>query len=369
MAFKLVCVLPFIHQGLTLYFKGREVTDGTEFTFFKATRPEYFVQVEYDTVPPPPGRTWTQRNAAGNGAWQALATSQDGSIIVAGQNTANTLLSRSTDGGATWGTLSGSAHTFDAWSAAATSSDGSVIAAAGGLGGTDIAVSTNSGSTWAFHNLSGNTNNMGVVAMSGSGAKILAADNTDITPVAYLSTNSGASFAPAYTGPGGEANSNAVVAISRDGGTMVFGWYSNTSFDSDLLISTNNGVSWSTIAPSNQAVWSGVAISVDGSIISVVDLATPNIMFRSTDAGANWTQLATPVTLVLGTCSDNGMTLAATDAAGGSSLLYISEDGGATWDAQTPTPGPDTWLGTAVSGDASKIVAGNNFPGSIWTSP
>lgn len=364
MAFKLVCVLPFVHQGVTLYSKGVEVTDGTEFTFFKATRPEYFVQVQYDAGPAPPAsKTW---NLAPDfpSAFCVLAVSQTGGIVVAGGSGLGAL-QLSSDGGGTYGPLSGSVNdvTIGGWTSVATSSNGAVIAGAAGNG---LSVSPDNGATFTGQFLSiGSVDDLTLsVAMSGDGFTMIASTDAG----AAISTNRGSTF-PTTVTPDTAFATSSLVAASRDGSTLLYAW-SNAGQPGnppggDLLKSTNNGGSWDSIAPAANGLWRSISISANGQTIMAVDANSPTTLYKSVNAGADWSTSTLPAALCLGVLSDNGLTAIGIDISN-AGFVWITDDGAATWVQQTggPIGGVDVAdnIGTgqvAVSGNGAKFVASN----------
>jgi hypothetical protein len=92
------------------------------------------------------GATWIQRTGTGTGYWVSIASSSDGSKLVAADNGGYTTgyIWTSADGGATWTQRTSAGNLC--WRAVACSSDGSFIVA--GVNGGHVYVSADSGATW-----------------------------------------------------------------------------------------------------------------------------------------------------------------------------------------------------------------------------
>ena len=173
------------------------------------------------------------RLAAYHNTWQTVATSADGTKLVAGggvyDNDCNFCGSRwsgdaiyfSTNGGATWK----ASGPTDIWQAIASSADGTklvaVAQAANGSGG--IYTSTNSGLTWtAWTNMPANV--WSAVASSSDGTRLFAVAGLQIATQwlqgdgsIYTSTNSGAT----WTRTSAPTNDWTAVASSADGTRLV----------------------------------------------------------------------------------------------------------------------------------------------------
>jgi len=239
------------------------------------------------------GLTWSPQANAGNRAWSCVAMSADGLKIIAGVNSG--FLYTSTDGGSNWTARFNNANR--AWTGVASSWDGTRLVGVAATGGF---VSVDSGVTW---NSVLGAASYSAVACSGNGSNIVA---TVQGGTIGISTNGGATWSPR------ESNRSwTSVASSADGGTLVASVNSGANY---VYVSTDYGASW---VPGNiGANWSGVACSADGSrMIAVANLGG---VYVSNDSGVTWLQrgnLPISVTYNGAACSGDGTTLAAVAAA------------------------------------------------------
>jgi photosystem II stability/assembly factor-like uncharacterized protein len=180
----------------------------------------------------------------------------------------------STNWGVTW--VAAGAPSAN-WSALASSADGSklVAAANGGL----IYTSTNAGAAWVASNRGLSAQNWAAVASSADGSRLVAAVRNGLV---YTSTNSGAD----WTAGSVPVNSWTAVASSPDGNTLL----ALAQAGSPSYRSTDGGLTWTVIsAPVN--FWQGLASSADGNELLAAPLS--GYLYRSTNSGATWQQLNT----------------------------------------------------------------------------
>ena len=111
--------------------------------------------------------------------------------------------------------------------------------------------------------------------------------------------------------------------VSPDGSKLFVLRRDLASGSVNLLVSANDGASWSTFAAPEGA--NGLLVSTDGSKIIVGDYSTNNI---SIDGGRNWTVLSNNSETIY--MSPDGSTLARCGR-WGDPPLYISTDNGQTW--------------------------------------
>jgi len=300
-------------------------------------------------------QTWTKFLTLPNTNWYSVASSSDGSKLVAAPvNTAgkfyvstnagvswitnnssglvqpvtsadgtrwssmraNTGLYVSTNSGILWqatGTLTG----YDNFGNTAMSADGSTIAVAPLLIGTHQWSSVNAPSG-------------GMIALPENGSKWIIA-NTHATQSAniYTSTNMGAS----WTTNSLPSTNVTAFASSADGNKIIACEYyttgSPTYAPGNIYISTNSGLSWlKTLAPSNS--WTGVASSADGSkLVAVANSALTLVplhvggIYTSIDGGNSWVSNSAPITnWVSVTSSADGNKLVAAVSGGGIYTAY-----------------------------------------------
>ncbi len=219
----------------------------------------------------------TNRNRGVNGTWQlyvsddstngrdiaALATSYDGTVIVAGRN--GSPLVRSTDSGATWSPIA----QWQNHVSVAMSSTGSKIVTAY-TGTASLFVSTDSGGTWSWRGLS---KTYTAVACSDDGTKMAACTSDGYV---YTSVDSGANWLQKYFNSTKQFTS---IALTSDG-TKILACASNGT----LLLSVDSGVSFT--EKLTTGTWRSVACTSDGTYMAAADGA--GYLWVSINSGANW---------------------------------------------------------------------------------
>ncbi len=194
------------------------------------------------------------------------------------------------------------------------------------------------------------------VPMTKEGGVILAAPlryNGSETPTPCLvSTNGGVNWnsrtLAAAVGAACSASGDLFAMLNTSGG---------------VLLSQDNGVTWSNAGPAGTVNQTAIAMSADGSRI-IYTIARTSIV-RSSDRGMTWQ--TSPVTgdfLGLAVSSDGLKQIAVgypTPGNGGGGLLAVSVDGGDTW---IVTNTPTAWTGVACSSNASRVFLGSGINGS-----
>lgn len=294
------------------------------------------VAVLNQTVSPPPGLLWTAHSTDPNSTnttrnWLCLASSVDGTKLVAGHN--NGQLYTSSDSGVTWTARNSSRK----WRGVASSADGTKLVAVVDSGGF-IYTSTDSGTNWAQR---GGTNDWRSVASSADGTKLVAGVNAGQL---YTSTDSGTN----WTARDSSRAWNS-VASSADG-TKLFaanqgGW---------LYTSINSGTNWVQRTSDSTRNWLGAASSTDGT--RLVAGIYGDKLYTSTDSGVTWTARMTDATRNWHSVasSSDGLALVAGIDGG---QLYTSTDGGTNWTARL-TGSTGVWKSVASSADGTKLLAG-----------
>ncbi|MGA2685882.1 MAG: hypothetical protein ABSF51_12600 [Verrucomicrobiota bacterium] len=279
--------------------------------------------------------------------WRAIASSADGSRLVAVASSTGGGIFTSIDSGLTWSGPFGGLSSAN-WYAAASSADGSKLPAAvnGGY------IYTNSGPTWtaAF-----GPANWIALATSADGTKLIAAASSSGV---YVSSNSGASWTQAV----GSANWIS-VGSSADGTRMI-------AAISGGVIYGNSSGSWAQQSGSTPAsgTWSAVASSADGT--KLVAVANGGGIYTSINAGGSWLPqtggLPASAAWSSVASSADGSKLAAVINGGG---IYTSGNFGVTWAQQTNAP-VESWNAIDSSADGTKLAAAiNNTPsGGIFVS-
>jgi photosystem II stability/assembly factor-like uncharacterized protein len=295
------------------------------------------------------GSTWTQ-NRAPEANWRAVASSADGHKRVAVVGGGGIYISKT-------GWTQTSAPLTN-WTSIASSADGSrlVATANGGFANAGpIFISTNSGATWV--QTSAPLTHWSSVASSADGTKLAAVSYANGV---FTSADSGANWTPT-AGPSGRR-----IACSGDGTKLLVAGGS-------LYYSTNFAATWTQLPATGWCI----ASSADG--VKLVSAYFNHNGFPqgciciSTNAGATWTETSAPLYSWTGwtalASSADGIKLAATigytSFPTGPGPIYISHDGGGTWQASSsPT---SHWNAVACSADGTRLVAATSFAG-IYTS-
>ncbi len=290
------------------------------------------------------GVIWTAQDSGSN-FWRSIASSSDGSHLVAAPYPG--FIHTSTNYGVTWTAQQSSGS--NSWNSVVSSSDGSHLAAAVEPGLGHIYTSTNYGVTWTEQNSGGR--HWWALASS--------ADGSDLAAVVfggyiYTSTNYGVTWTQQNSG----SNIWHAIASSADGSHLVAavsGGY--------IYTSTDFGVTW-TQQNSGTNTWNSLASSADGShlVVTVPDRQ----IYTSTNYGVAWTaQNSGNQEWESVASSGDGSRLVAV-VQGGS--IYTSGDYGVTWTAQNS--GVKDWYSVASSADGCNLVAGvgDNAVGQIYTS-
>jgi hypothetical protein len=286
------------------------------------------------------GATWTSRDSSRS--WQCVASSADGSKLVAGVY--NGQIYTSSDSGATWTARDSSRY----WQAVASSADGSKLVAVdngGGVSGGFIYTSTDSGATWTARD---SARYWLSVASSSDGSKLVAGAHSGYI---YTSTDSGATWT--------QRDSTRIwnsLASSSDGSKLVAG-VGVTGLPGYLYTSTDSGTTWTPRELTR--AWQAVASSADGS--KLVAAVYGGYIYTSTDSGLTWAQRDSSRNWRGMASSSDGSKLVAGVSGG---YIYTSTDSGATWTQRESSRG---WRGVASSSNGNKLVAAV-YGGYLYTS-
>jgi hypothetical protein len=314
-------------------------------------------------VNPASAQIWAWTTAPTNQDWYSIASSADGTRLVAVTAALTTpptdgSIYISTNSGATWFIVLASSNV--SWAAVASSADGTKLVAAAdgviGASGAPIFSSADSGMTWTLTRAP--SNSWQSITSSADGAKIAAVANGNSgTAGIYTSTNSGATWAQ-FSAP---AMYWSAVASSADGTKLAAAVQAGNAIDASghiiswsgfIYTSTNSGATWKrTSAPS--ASWFAIASSADGASLAAVVYG--GSIYISTNSGSTWSPTSTPTSpwTAIASSADGRRLVAAAD--GGS--IYTSVDSGVTWLHNSTAVGI-AWFSLASSADGNLLVAG-----------
>ncbi len=313
-------------------------------------------------------QSWTQTSAPSDAGWISIASSANGSVLVAAcmytdEDIRAGVVYVSTNSGVSWTQTSAPSNH---WAAVCSSADGSRLVAACRPG--PIYTSTNSGASW----VSNNAPNIDwyYLACSGDGTKIIAtADTRPLTSTTigavYTSTNSGNTWisnslpvsTPYWFADASSADGNKLVVLSQYG---------------PICTSTNGGSSWQQATNAPNLIWRAVASSANGTRLALVSqLQGPTFggsIYTSSDSGVTWVSNNAPNLVWLSVISTaDGSTLEASALASpqGGGSVYVSTNGGQAW-GYNSTSGVNSFGTLASSADGNHLAA--IFGGGIeWT--
>jgi len=289
------------------------------------------------------GEAWYMSGAPA-GAWTSIASSADGTKLVATTSTSGAIYT-SDNTGQTW--LSSSPATAS-WNACASSADGTQLYAAAGSGGY-IYYSTNSGSSWPSTAVVPGSDVTGSswtsLACSSDGTRVVAGTSTG-----YLYTL----LNKALITQNGPYKPVMSVASSANGTYLAA-----ATFDGTLEFSDNSGTSW-TGAGNSSTDWSAVACSADGSKMAAA--VSNGTIYVSSNFGVNWSSTPAPTEDWTSIASSaDGSKLVAVAAKGG---IFTSPNWGATWTLETNYNASTSALWSCVTSSSSgnALAAGINQP-------
>lgn len=205
------------------------------------------------------GVTWAQTSLSNNpGTWGRIASSADGTTLVAGSVFSPGWIYMSTNSGTAWWPV----PMLAGWGQITISADGTnVLALAGNYAAYQVFASTNRGVNWYWINLPGFVS-WTCVAASASGVKLVVCANGNYGSAGiYTSTDAGVSWRQ-NTVP----NLNwSCVASSADGSILAA-----AGGNGGIYISMNSGSTWiETTAPVTG--WNSLAMSADGTKLAAVN--------------------------------------------------------------------------------------------------
>ena len=297
------------------------------------------------------GQTWIQQTNAPINNWIGIASSADGTKVVAAaaESVVNAQpvyqgIYASTNSGLSW-SLTGAPITN--WTAVASSADGNKLVAAGGV--FQIYISFDSGASWST-NTTTTPGPIASIVSSADGMSLVALfkDPRVWWSLICLSTNTGTSWTQAIV----PKSIWEAVASSADGHKLI-------AVGSTIYTSTNSGTTW---VSSNVTIqnWKAVASSADGN--RFLAAVYGGGIYISTNSGIDWTQTNAPNTgwQAVASSADGSRSVAAVYGGG----IYISTNSGINW---TQTDAPNfNWKAVASSADGNQFVA-VAYGGGIWT--
>jgi hypothetical protein len=290
---------------------------------------------------------WKTFGSAPSGLWQTVASSADGTKLVAAVFGGG--IYTSADSGATWATTSAPSTN---WWSVASSADGTVLAAAVTSG--KIYMSGNSGTTWGqpTAGLPVGGNSWRAVACSTNGTKLVAAAHGYDS--IFTSVDSGLTWTKQTNGLPSDELWWSSVASSADGTKLVAVASAQGGVEGGIYTSADSGTNWNqqlTGLPPG-ALWGSVATSADGTKLVVVG---DHGVYTSTTSGTSWKQQLGGGWWSSVASSSDGTKLVAVQSPGG---IYTSTTSGATWNQETVgLPLNSSWYSVASSADGTRLVA------------
>ena len=292
---------------------------------------------------------WTLSGVSATPNWNSIASSSDGSHLVAVASGGG--IYTSTDSGMTWSGPGGNTANAS-WRSVASSADGSKLPAAVYAGG----IYTNSAGATNWTITSAISANWISLASSADGTKLVAAVSGDGI---YISSNSGTTWTKPYNTPA--SGSWNCVASSADGTKLVA-----VANGGGIYTSSNSGGNWGATSAYTRN-WVSIASSADGSKLVAV-ITNNGGIYTSINSGGAWTQQtnAPPANWTSVASSSDGSKLAAVVSGGG---IYTSSNFGVTWAQQANAP-TKNWSSIASSADGAKLAAAvnNTSGGGIYVS-
>ncbi len=311
------------------------------------------------------GTTYLERTSAGTKGWYDVAVSSDGSRIVA-CNANYGYIYTSPNGGETWTERTAAGYMI--LSGIAASADGMKIAACN-MFSRDIYTSTDGGHVWINRTVPEMSVFTGI-ASSADGTSLVAVCNTNAysSGYVYISKDSGET----WTEDASLGSKNWKGIVSSSDGTNLFA----IEYPGYVYASLDGGDTWSPLFSAGSRRWYGISSSADGQKLAAAERGDPSggYIYTSEDGGENWverTDSGQREWISLSSSYDGSVIAAA--ACGGNvyvgdepGYIYISIDGGATWNEKV-SGGLRPWMQITVSSDGTRIAA-ITLNGYIYTS-
>ena len=286
-------------------------------------------------------------------AWQSLASSSDGTRLVAGSVGGH--IYTSIDSGATWtqrvnGLPSGSSTN---WRSLVSSSDGVKLFAINDRNA--VYMSPDGGANWSLRFLS---SFVAAIASSSDGQNIVAVEDGGSI---YISSDQGIRWMQVSNSAVPLPSNWLSVASSSNGSRLVAGNYAG-----GLYTSSDSGVTWVQQTLPTGAHWFSLASSGNGErLMAITYNGIAGSLYISSDYGSSWVQsingLPNNAHWISVTSSDDGLNLALVADGGG---VYASADGGHTWTMQSlGLPVTASWKSIASNSTGTQLIAATSSGG------
>ncbi len=281
--------------------------------------------------------------------WYSAASDIDGSNLIAGVDFGRLYIS--TNSGTSWTETQPAGDVDKGWRAVASDADGSTLIA--GVFSGRLYVSTTSAATWTEVQPAGAANKLWQdLASDADGSNLIAAVGNGRL---YLSTTTGATWAE--TQPAGNINVGWRDVASNDDGSKLLA----INALGGVYLSTDGGTGWIDIAP-DPLTWKSTTVSSDFQHIALIHGdCGDDVVFVSSDGGSNWTSESVFGGAVCWAFLSGDSTGTHMMVSGDPGRLYVSDDGGDTWEETQPADDAGySWYGLASNADGSQLVAGAN---------
>lgn len=208
---------------------------------------------------------------------------------------------------------------------------------------------------WSAQTPGGTTAAMwGSVAMAASGTPVYVVDSYNNK---IFASNNGTDWSQLPFPADVSDDFPNTIAASANGRMLIVSTNYGTT-PGYLYTSTNSGIDWSMRPSAGSKYWHGVAISSTGQKMAAVGYNAsngPDRIHISTDWGTSWAPKGPTEYWYVVSMSSNGQIMAAIEYQGG--VLYISTDGGETWNPSYPAGAGNSTPYVTVSPDGSTITA------------
>jgi surface protein len=236
-----------------------------------------------------------------------------------------------------------------------------------------VYLSSNYGSSWRLveiQTLPSTRNRLWYVASNSTGSILVACQRLEFV---YISTNSGTNWTQQNI-PSGTNKTWTNVSCNSTGSTVI------VCNDSRMYITKNYGGTWNTlnpISPSPNTFNAKISNDSTGNILfaaintysdiiinpDVDDINNPDYIYRSTNAGTNWSQLSIAKNKWNSiACNSTGsVIIACTNNTGGNNLIYLSLNSGNTWNQLNTNQLPqlNNFARVASNASGSTLVVSN----------